>query len=284
MTARMNSIVWIGVALAAIAAACAADNTTAPATPTATVPAVDPAVADWLDKIEKKSGQTISLQAEVKFDTTNGVTTDLQRRWGSLTYIAGPPAGFAAHFDQLQVGKRNEKQDRTYIFDGTWLVERIVDSKAGKDFNKTQIVPPDAPPGAMNPLALGNGPFPLPVNMKKDVVLQRYTVTLVPPQNGAALPEDQRDPVDKSVHLKLVPRPGTRVHFSEADLWYDAGTLLPQKVRTFDEGSGDIKVIDLSKVAVNGKVDPKKVLDTSEPQGADREGWNITVKPWKDEK
>ncbi len=139
-----------------------------------------------------------------------------------MVYLSGPPARFAAHFDLLIAGRR-VPQDRWYVFDGVWLVEKVADQEP-KTFRKWQIVvAPDAKPEQANPLALGGGPFVIPVNMKKDLVLRRFAATLVAPNAKA-------DPAG-SVHLHLIPKPGQRSQVSEIDLWYDSQSLLPLRVK-----------------------------------------------------
>ena len=252
----------------------------------ATAPATDPAVDKLLDRIEQVSAGIKTLKAEVTFDSINDILGDKQRRFGTLIYSAGPPAGFYAHFDKLLVDDKAIAQDRTYIFDGKWLVEENIEKTSGagagtdrvlKQFKKTQIVAPNAPPEESNPLASGRGPFPLPINMNKAVILARYQVTLVTAADKAD-PKDQGQALE-SIHLKLVPRPGRRVDFTEADLWYMKDSLLPRKVRTVkigEDGPEKETIVDLRQPQVNDPVD-RNALDCSEPR---EPGWEVEVQPW----
>jgi hypothetical protein len=258
----------------------------APATATQPAPDASPAVQEALGRIEQTSAGIKTLGAELRYDVINGLLGDTQRRFGTLVYSAGPPAGFNAHFNRLVVDGKAIAQDRTYIFDGKWLVEKTIEkqSDAGADkvlkrFTKTQIVAPNAPPEESNPLASGRGPFPLPINMNRAVILARYHVTLVPP-DAKDDPANDGQALD-TIHLKLVPRPGPRVDFTEAHLWYLKDSLLPRRVRTLqiDPDSGE-KVketdVDLTAPKVNDPVD-RNALDTSEPTDS---GWDIEVQPW----
>lgn len=241
-----------------------------------TTTTADPQVHEVLDRIAAKAATIQTLQARVRYDRIQELQGDRQRRFGTLYYLAGPPAQFAAHLDQLLADRRLEPMDRWYIFDGTWLVEKIADQKP-KQFVKRQIAPPstgmDASPaqaGRPNPLALGDGPFVVPLDFNKERILARFDVTLVAADTNA-------DPANMtSIHLRLVPRAGQRMNASQIDLWYDAETLLPMRVRSEDAEAGNVSMIDLSKVQVNEAINTT-VINTDEPK---EQGWDVVIKPW----
>lgn len=217
----------------------------------------------WLEKIEQRAADITTLQAEVRYDRIQGLVGDSQRRFGSLVYVMGPPARFAVHFDLLLADTRLDRQDRRYIFDGQWLVERYDNEKL---FIKRQIVPPPVPGEEARPpdvLALGAGPFAVPITQKKDEVLRQFEVAIVEPQEG--------DP-ENSVHLKLTPRFGKPTEFTEIDVWYNRESLLPLRVRTIDESENE-SVIQLSNVRLNDPVEPV-LIDTAEPADP---GWRVEV-------
>ncbi|MEE9212660.1 MAG: outer membrane lipoprotein carrier protein LolA [Phycisphaeraceae bacterium] len=253
-----------GLVLIALTAAC---HSGAQTTQPATQPAAhsDP-VDSWLDRIEHRSAQIATLQARLRYDRIQVLVGDEQRRFGKLFYEAGPPARFAIHFDKLVTDQnRLERQDRWYIFDGRWLVERLDDQK---QYRKYEIIPPDAEPEQADPLALGQGPFAVPLDFRKDRVLQRFEASLVAPADD--------DPPD-TVHLHLVPKPGFGSDVTEIDLWYDRQSLLPVRARTIDESENEA-VIDLTRPRVNEPVDPT-LFDTSVPKAR---GWLVEIKPWEE--
>lgn len=259
-------------------------------------PIDEPATADaWMDKLESAARQVTFLQADIRYDRIQGLVGDTQRRFGKLYYHVGPPAKFAAHFDRLMVDRRMDRQDRWYIFDGTWLVEKNAEQNP-KLFHKRQVSPPTPPPTSparspqtsssqttepsphakseeMDPLALGSGPFALPIRMKKDRVLAKFDVELVA---GAA----KTDPAN-SFHLKLTPKPDQRLDCTQIDLWYDRQTLLPQRARTFDEASENESVVELTHVSTAelepSLLAPGGIFDTATPSGP---GWDVTITPW----
>ncbi len=252
-----------GLALLAPQQGCRAQDAAAQVA-TQPADATSPAASDWLDRIQQKSSQIKSLQADLRYDRNQGLVGDKQRRFGSLVFQAGPPKKYAIHFDRLLVDGRLDKQDRWYIFDGQWLVERL---DAEKQFIKRQIVAPGAPADKADPLDLGEGPFALPITAKKDRILQRFSV--------AVIDAEKDDPVN-SVHLKLTPRENFKSDYTQIDMWYDRESLLPVRVRTLDESENET-VILMTKPRVNEPVDDK-VFDTGEPKG---DGWRIDTTPWE---
>jgi hypothetical protein len=235
------------------------------ATAPATRPAGDSAEA-WLDRIHAHAAEVKSLVAEVRYDRIQSLQGERQRRTGTLSYLAGPPAKFALHVTQLAADGRLEPQDVWYVFDGQWLVER---DNLEKQFSKRQIVAPGTPPEQADPLASGEGPFLLPINASKERVLRRYDVSLVAPA--------EKDPAN-SVHLALVPKPGRHTDVTRIDIWYSRESLLPVRVQTTEQ-SEDQGLIELVKVGVNAEVDPK-LFDVNEPR---ERGWHVDVKPWEGE-
>lgn len=250
--------------------ASAADQT--PATAPATGPA-DEADA-WLDRIAAVHKDVHALRAELVYDRIQGLLGDQQRRFGTLDYVAGPPAKFAIHFDRLLADERMEKQDRWYIFDGRWLVERLDDRK---QFIGQEVEPPpgstsptaeNAPGGGVDPLAMGQGPFVVPISPDKDRILSRYEVVVVPAAE---------DDPPNSLHLRLTPRQGQRISFTSADLWYDRETLMPQRVQTIDDSENQ-SIVKLSKVEVNPNV-ADDLFSTAPPQ---ERGWDVQLSPWEE--
>ena len=222
-------------------------------------------VVALLDKLEKQSKATQSLQAVVRYDLNQLLQGDEQTRFGKLIYVAGPPAKFAVHFETLRLGNRAIPSNRWYVFDGQWLVEKLDDKK---QFFKWQVVAPDAPPAAADPLGLGRGPFVVPVALRKDLVLQKFKAEIV-----AA--DEKKDPKN-SIHLQLKPLRGQRVNFTQIDLWYDKDTLLPQRARTINASETE-SIIHLSEVKLNATLEGNP-MDTSEPKGG---GWEVQITPWE---
>ena len=60
----------------------------------------DPNADAFMDQIEQHSKQIKTLKAKLRYDRIQGLLGDEQRRFGRLSYAAGPPARFAIHFDK----------------------------------------------------------------------------------------------------------------------------------------------------------------------------------------
>lgn len=258
--------------LTALLTACAtvAEPTTAPATQPATAPATQPAnaaaantVEGWLDRIEQRSADLQSLRAKLRYQRIQGLLGGEQVRFGELVYQAGPPARFAVHFDRLVVDERLQMQERGFIFDGRWMAERIVDD-GSKVFIRRELVPPEEV--GRDLLRLGEGPFALPLDLKKQTVLSRFDVSLADPA------ED--DPAN-TVHLALEPRRGTDIDQNRIDIWYDRDTLLPVQVRTEKTDADEVTVIRLLEPEPGAAVDAD-AFDTAPPREPD---WQVEIKP-----
>ena len=247
-------------------------GTTADQAPQQSIPLIGatgerlPPAHELLRLIEMRTSTVKTLQAKLVYDRTQQLVGDRQRRFGTLVYEKGPPAGFAVHFDRLLVDRRMDHDDRWYIFDGQWLAERYDDQKL---FIKRQVIPPHstdddhAPP---DPLALGAGPFALPIGLKREQIVKRFDVSLTPPADD-----------DSPFHLHLVPKPDHPSEFTEIDLWYERKRLLPTRVRTIDDSENET-VVALSQFRVNEQADAD-TINTSPPT---EPGWRIEVKPWQD--
>lgn len=224
-----------------------------------------PEVAALLDRLEAQSKATQSLQATVRYDMNQLTAMDEQKRFGKLIYQDGPPARFAVHFDTLRVDKKAIPSNRWYIFDGTWLVEKLEDKK---QFFKWQVVAPNANPADANPLALGKGPFVIPVALRKDLILDKFKVAI-------ASPDEKNDPKN-SLHLILTPLKGRRINYLQLDLWYEKDSLLPLRARTIDASDTET-IIHLSDVKRNAPIEGDP-MNTTEPKET---GWLVQITPWE---
>jgi|GEM_PF-1621623 len=224
-----------------------------------------PEVEALLNRLEVQAKALQSLQAMVRYDLNQLTTMDEQKRYGKIVYVTGPPAKFAVYFDTLRVDKKSIPSNRWYIFDGTWLVEKLEDKK---QFFKWQVVAPGANPANANPLALGKGPFVVPVALRKDLILDKFKVAI-------AEPDAKNDPAN-SVHLILTPLKGRRINYLQLDLWYDKDSLEPQRARTINASDTET-IIHLSDVKLNAPIEGDP-MNTEEPKD---KGWEVQINPWE---
>jgi len=256
-------------AASALAEEAAPASTTSPQTAPATQPASRPAgdatpeAIALLDKIQARAPDIKSIQADIRYDRIVPLVGDKQRRFGTLLYLTAAPAKFSIHFDRLLVDGRTDKQDRWYIFDGVWLVERLDDKK---QFFKRQITKPDA--ADADPLGSGKGPFIIPLSLKKDRVLARF--------EASTLPVKDKEPAN-TTHLLLKPRADSRSEFTEIHIWVSNESLVPVRVKTVND-SGNESVIDLTDIKLN-QADAPQTVETAEPKEG---GWQVSVTPWSE--
>jgi len=272
----IHALAAVTVVTCALADEAATQPATQPATtqPAATQPAppdADPRVVAWLDRLEKRGEAIRSYQADVVYDRRQMLLGDRQTRFGKVTYFAGPPARFRIDFDKLVVNRAARDKELDFIFDGKWLLER---QPAKKLFIKRQVV---APGRKLNPLRLGEGPFPLPLGQKRDEVLAMFELELIAP--------GEDDP-ENTVHLQLTPREDEegrrrRYDFTTLDLWFNRETMLPARVITTDE-SENVTKVTLRNAKVN-ELAPEKaaeLTDTATPPPGS--GWRVEITPWQD--
>jgi hypothetical protein len=256
---------------------------------------------ELLTALEVADRGLVSLAAGVRYDRTDVIAQDQQVSLGRLYFVTGlDPDGqlrgqrkFAIRFDRTVVDGAIRLEDKYYIFDGEWLVERLPEQKL---FIKRQVVPPGE---AFDPLRIGEGPMPLPIGQKREDILSRYTADLLDPADGLG-PDAIADPeehselqrfVSDSYQVRLVPRTDweSQQDFSEVRLWYTrgpGGNLLPRMARTISR-NGDVSLVRLVGVQVQmagapenpqARV-PAEALDTSLPR--DRSEWHIQIVDWR---
>ncbi len=252
----------------------------APARPSGEILTAD----DLLGALEAADANVNTMTADLVYDKTFDIAGDRQIRWGKLSFTddhATEKRGrkFAIVFDRLRVGDRLEKEEKQYIFDGRWLVERLPGSR---QFIKTEVVREG---DSFDPLKIGEGPMPIPIGQKRDETLARFDAELLKAGDGIEAETEAEtaalvDHTAGTFQLKLVPKAGTEESkdFREIRLWYrkgdaaQAAAFLPVMARTVNR-AGDISLVRLNKVALNGKVETS-IMDTSVPG----EGWKTDVR------
>lgn len=237
-------------------------------------PDLDPDVEALLDKLERSAGDLTAFTAKVAYEKQDTVLGRREVRRGDLIYRLEPQTGeksFAILFETTQVGPRLRNDPQHYVFNGRWLAE--IDH-ANKQFIKREVVPPGK---QLDPLKLGEGPFPLPVGQPKAQVLARFDVT------KAQLPkEGSLNDLQNVDGLLLVPKANTTEarDFTKVELFYDRQTLLPVGINLI-EANGDRKTIKLTEIERNPALDEAALRKLSVEEPDPRE-WRIDVRPWVD--
>lgn len=282
----------------------ASEPTPAPApapapTPAPTPTQVDPRVGAALDRIEAADRELRTLTAAVRlirrFPQILG--GGQQTQYGTIAFSAEPGPGpgtaaganagaaqgqagapsqrrFAIEFETRDIPDpsgqvRREDDPQDFIFDGTWLLER---RHKDKFFARRRMLAPGA---GRDPLKIGEGPFPLPIGQRKDDMLARFAVSLVPALEGSPDNARLRELLKDCTQLRLVPRVevlGAK-DFREIRLWFREPDALPIFAQTTnrDDSTAEVFLVNIKR---NEPVAPA-TFDTTPP--APSEGWTGDV-------
>lgn len=180
---------------------------------------------------------------------------------------APPPAMqrlFQVEFLELELDNARREDRQIWIFDGTWLVEKNFKTRL---VHRRQVVKPGE---KVDPLAIGEGPLPIPIGQKRDKILQRFDATLAPTTEGA--PEQAHKLLSTTHQLHLKPKRGTQEarDYREVRIWYRADDLLPRLARATHK-DGSVTEILLADMKVNKDI-ADSVFDTRTP-----DGWNEQI-------
>lgn len=235
-----------------------------------------PELLALLNRIEAKAKTIRTMDSRIRLSRKQGVLGDEQVRFGRFRYARsaapkthGPavtdyqaipiPAKVQIDFDRIVVDNKADDVDIRYAFDGYWLLEtNAKDHAATRREIRTQDDPQDA-------LAIGSGPWPIPLSFEKAAVLSKFNVTPGP----AGPTEDKRE----AVRLILTPKPGARLEVDRMILVFEKDTLEPIGATSL-HGEDATEVL-LSKPAFNGEL-PKDSFSTKAPEGAQ---WHVEEVP-----
>lgn len=245
--------------------------------PVATTPERS-AVDALLDDLEKAAEGLRDFEARIAYHKLDAALDRREIRAGRIVYQVREDGTkrFAVLFDTVTIGRSQRDVKKHYVFDGSWLAE--IDHEQ-KMFIKRQVVEPGK---RMDPLKLGEGPFPLPIGQPRAEVLARFDVS------EASVPDEiPLKLLDKAKvrGIRLVPKPGTpeAEEYTSVDVFYDTETLLPVGVdalaaRDAVEGyeGKDRKFVLMTQLKKNEGVDDA-MLTVEEP---DPREWRISVTPW----
>jgi hypothetical protein len=222
-----------------------------------------------LDALDARGKGLKDFSANVALHTIDNRTGEDSAQLGRVVYDdnGGNPRIRVA-FDKKEVddgtGKRvSQKKRLDYVLENGWLTDRDYQKKL-------EVCRQVLQPGQkMNLLKLGEGPFPLPIGQDKAEVKKQFEATKVETA--------KEDPAD-TVHVKLVPKPGTQFQkrFKQIDVFVDTKTDMPVRIDTM-EPAGTTRSTELTNVKLNGGVNAG---DFALPN-IDNEGWNRREEPYQ---
>lgn len=194
---------------------------------------------------------------------------------GRVVFLSEPGASggskgrrmFQVDFLTTIVDNVQRNEQRTFIFDGEWFVERKPDVK---QIHKRQIV---APGQIVDPLAIGEGPFPIPIGQRRERILERFDAEIRPSDDFpdkdmvGGVPPQLKD----TYQLLLTPREGMREskQFQNIRIWYRKDNLLPVVART-SKRDDSIEIFVLTQIKINEAM-PAGVFDINTPAGWDEQ-------------
>jgi hypothetical protein len=220
-----------------------ADPTTRPALPQSST------VDQILDALDARGHDLTDFTASVLLTRVNGETGDSASQQGVVYFQRKSDGDSRIRVDFLNKIEDDKTfpEHHEFTLDNGWLIER--DFKAKKEI-KRQV---RAPGEKMDPMKLGEGPFPLPIGQKKEDVKAQFDVQKIDPA---------KDDPPGTIHLQLKPHPGTNFarKFQLIDVWVDPVSAMPVRIKTTDVGNSDVsnyKVTDLTDVKINSGLSDK---------------------------
>lgn len=238
---------------------------------------------ELLEALEAADLEIETLRADIQYDKFFKLQGDVHRRTGELQFRTrrgedpgvAPRRAFEINFRSLRIGDRLEEDPETWIFDGRWLVEM---HPARKQFIKREIAAEGA---RFDPLAIGEGPMPIPIGQKASEVLARYDAALAPSHEPFGPDEDARAQfVSDTWQLVLTPKAnrGDDEKFREIRIWYSRSgpnRLLPRMARTLSR-AGDVTYVQLIHIKTNVEL-RARAFDVSAPPASER--WHVQIEP-----
>lgn len=245
------------------------------------VPIEDPELDKLLDKLEKSADDLRSFTARITYRKFDSLLNRNETRSGEIIVLSEPvpdaPGAFkrkfAVLFEKRVISGRLDETQKHYIFDGRWLAE--IDHER-KIYSAREIVPPGR---TLDPLKLGEGPFPLPIGQLKSKVLERFVVNWAPAPGGLL---NDLDP-DSVYGITLTPRAGTEEsdEFRRVDIYYDKETLLPVGIETVEVYSDDRKTVLLRDLKRNQNLDEQTMKKVTIERPDDPGEWTIDERAWQ---
>jgi len=233
-----------------------------------------PSVDSVLTRLESADKDITSISGAISLIKRHAAITGggMEVRYGQLKFASTPQKDgakplrrFSIEIDRLIVDGKSHDDPQSYIFDGRDLLEirpRL------KSYVLRHIVGPGT---QKDPLRIGEGPFPIPVGQRKDDLLARFAVSVVPSLEAAPESSQLRRILFRCVQLKLIPKEGTdqAKAFSEIRLWYQSPDMMPVFAVT-QNTDGTTNEVFLLDVVKNQPI-PDSAFNTKPPRK--EEGW-----------
>jgi outer membrane lipoprotein-sorting protein len=222
-------------------------------------------IDDVLEALDAAGVGLHDFTANVTLTEEDAAAGDSTTRAGTVYYQKNSDGSARIHviFDTQTADGATSKQKVEYLLADDWLTDRDY-------IRKTEIRRQILRPGEkINPLKLGEGPFPLPIGQSKEEVYKEFTVTK---------PAPAKDDVPDSLHLQLTPKSGSQFadKFASIDVYIDLKTGFPVRIVTIDDNQTIIRTTNLQVLSRNAGLSDKDFQLSS--IGGD---WNRRVEPFE---
>jgi outer membrane lipoprotein-sorting protein len=266
MRLRVAGMALIGLVLSILGCVTKGD-----ATPLAGGTTLTPAfsVDEILDALDARGESLRDFVASVKLTHTDKGTGESSAVAGTVYFQKkGEGDGrIRVVFNKKIEDEKIRPQNHQYVLDGGWLIERDYDAKIE---TRRQVKQPGE---KMDPMKLGEGPFPLPIGQKKEDVKKLFDVKKIDPA---------KDDPPGTVHVQLTPKPGTQFahKFAMIDVWVDLADAMPKRIQTQDTNvdAPDVKTTELNDVKIDTGLGDKDFAQENLPSD-----WTSTSHPFQDE-
>ena len=231
----------------------------------------DKALDALLKKIEDRSNQLKTFQADMHYEHLQLFIDDIRWQTGSVVYVADPQrVRFRIHFDKVKqwditetMPEKFNAHDEDFAFDGSWLTHRNGRLKSLKRWQVSEK------PQKKEAFRLGHSAFPLPFAITRKDLTDNFEIT--------RLPADPNDPAETE-HLQLMPKDSSpfKEDYHRFDLWVSRAQALPVQFR-YETPEAEIVTSRWSKITIDQPVNDK-AFQLDETTGKD---WTIETIPFK---
>lgn len=235
------------------------------------VPKGEATTADeLLARLETADRTLESLSANIRYVTVSTLDGDTQTRLGRVFFVSAPAGADGARaksinvtFDTVQQDGKKSEEGRSFILNRGVFVEK---STKDKQINRYKL---GVKGRVIDPLKIGEGPFPLPFGQKAADIKARFEVEFLSGTDGMTFKDEGvKRFYEGTYQLRLVPKAGEKAakEFAEARIWFEKKDLIPVQARTTKlEGAGSDEFF-LWDILLNQPVE-ETLFDTTTPAG-----------------
>jgi outer membrane lipoprotein-sorting protein len=236
----------------------------------AAVLTVDSKLDAVLDALNSRGQNLKDFSADVALHTTDNRTGGDTAQLGVVIFQNrnNGDSRIKVSFDRKEIDNGNDakitqKQRLDYVLQDGWLTDRDYQKKLEV---RRQVLQPGQ---KMNLLKLGEGPFPLPIGQDKNDVKKQFDASKV---------EVTKDDPKDTVHIRLVPKPGSQFEkrFQQIDVFVDTKTSMPARIDTVDKAGTTLSTTELKNVKLNTGVKD----DAFTLPNIQNDGWNRREEPF----